>query len=129
MMFLEVIKGGKKMRKRVILGSAFLALAILMSPTSSWVPVVKISTHPDNIDNHTWVSQIAIDPLGNSYVILGGHDGNDWEIYWVRIDSSGIPGTVQKISTHEDNVNTKDMGDHIVVDSSGNSYVAWTGWT
>jgi hypothetical protein len=89
--------------------------------------VIKLSTHPDNIDRHDYIPQIAVDDTGNSYVVWRGHDGHDFEIYWVKVDSTGTPGTVQMISTHPDNVNPFDWYPQIDVDSAGNSYVVWEG--
>ena len=101
---------------------------------ASGVPgtVQKISTHPDNIDGHDWYPQLAVDASGNSYVVWYGCDGEDCpyesgdlEIYWTRVDASGVPGTVQKISTHPDNMENNDYRPQIAVDASGNSYVVW----
>ena len=89
--------------------------------------VQKISTHPDNVMNGDGSPCIKVDTAGNSYVTWYGFDGNDYEIYWVKVDSTGIPGTVQKISTHPDNVMNGDFIPEIVVDSSGNSYIVWKG--
>ncbi len=86
--------------------------------------VQKISTHPDNVNEDDWNPQIAADSYGNSYVTWRGHDGNDDEIYWVKIDPSGVPGTVQKISTHPDNMNRGDFSPQIAA-YSGNCCVTW----
>ncbi len=89
---------------------------------------IKISTHADNITGHDYNPQVAVDAAGNSYVVWYGHDGNDYEIYWTKIDSAGTPGTIQIISTHADNVNRYDWYPQISVDSAGNSYVVWEGY-
>ena len=89
--------------------------------------VQKISTHPDNIDGSNDLPEIAVDPSGNSYIAWQGHDGNDSEIYWVKVDSEGTPGIVQKISTHPDNIDGSNDLPEIAVDPSGNSYIAWQG--
>jgi hypothetical protein len=89
--------------------------------------VQKISTHPDNVTHHDFDPRVAVDSSGNSYVVWRGSDGNDYEIYWVKVDSTGIPGTVQKISTHPDNITHSDGDPRIVVDAVGNSYVTWYG--
>ena len=102
-----------------------IGLVVLFLSVSSWTPVVIISTHPDNMTYYSRDPQITIDGSGNSYVTWQGFDGNDEEIYWVRIDSSGTPGTVQKISVHPDDTNTNDWLPQIAVDGSGNSYVVW----
>jgi len=97
---------------------------------SAGVPgiVQKISTHPDNVNNDDWISQIAVDFAGNSYVVWWGSDGHDYEVYWVKIDSSGIPGPVQKISTHPDNVTWGNHHPQIALDHKGNCYITWDGY-
>jgi len=97
---------------------------------SAGVPgiVQKISTHPDNVNNDDWISQIAVDFAGNSYVVWWGSDGHDYEVYWVKIDSSGIPGPVQKISTHPDNVDRDAYLPQIAADSAGDTSVVWEGY-
>ena len=96
---------------------------------SAGVPgvVQKISTHPDNVGNDDWIPQIAVDFAGNSYVVWWGSDGHDDDIYWVKVNSAGVPGVVQKISTHPDNVGNDDWIPQIAVDFAGNSYVVWWG--
>jgi hypothetical protein len=89
--------------------------------------VQKISTHQDNVANGDFSPEIAIDPSGNSYVVWKGSDGNDYEIYWVKVSSLGTPGTVQKVSTHPDNLTNRDYYPRVGVDSSGTSYVTWAG--
>ncbi|KYK28792.1 MAG: hypothetical protein HXS48_03315 [Theionarchaea archaeon] len=112
------------MRKRGSLGFTLLVLAGSVLAVSSWGSVRKISTHPDNIENHDFFPHIAVDTKGNSYVVWTGWDGTDYDIYWVKI-TSGVRGTVLKISTHPDNVMRSDFFPHIAVDASGNSYVVW----
>jgi len=115
--------------KRIILsGLIFLTLitAVLAAQTS--IPVAKISTHVDNMTEDDQAPQVAIDSSGNSYVVWEGYDGDDQEIYWVKITSAGTPGTVEKISTHADNQNQDDYSPQIAVDSLGNSYVVWYGY-
>jgi hypothetical protein len=89
--------------------------------------VQKISTHPDNVTRSDWYPQIAADGAGNSYVVWQGMDGHDYEVYWIPIDAAGTPGTVQKISTHPDNVNWDERFPQIAADTAGNSYVVWQG--
>ncbi|MBU7027168.1 MAG: hypothetical protein HXS48_09505 [Theionarchaea archaeon] len=89
--------------------------------------IKEISTHEDNKMWYSSYPQIAVDPSGNSYVTWYGWDGHDKEIYWVKVDSSGVPGTVLKISTHEDNTEEDDYYPQIAVDAAGNSYVVWHG--
>ncbi len=104
-----------------------IGLAALFLSISSWTPVVIISTHPDNMTYSNRNPQIAVDSSGNSYVTWQGRDENDQDIYWVKIDSSGTPGTVEKISIHPDNMDHKDSLPQIAVDAAGNSYVVWQG--
>ena len=94
---------------------------------STWTPVAIISTHPDNISYINSWPEMAVDAVGNTYVVWQGSDGNDREVYWVKVDASGEPGTVLKVSTHPDNVDTNDWLPQIAVDSSGNSYITWSG--
>ncbi len=98
-----------------------LVLTMALLPLSSRTSVVKISDDESG-DDHP---QIAVDCSGNSYVTWYGWDGHDYEIYWVKVDASGTPGTVQMISTHEDNKREHDFSPQIAVDASGNSYVTW----
>ncbi len=39
----------------------FLILAIVALATSTWVPVTKVSTHPDNVNENDQYPQIAAD--------------------------------------------------------------------
>jgi hypothetical protein len=87
--------------------------------------IEMISTHPDNVNGQDWGPQIGVDSSGNSYVVWRGYDGYDNEIYWVKVDAAGTPGTVQKISTHPDNETREDYDHQIAVDLDGNSYVTW----
>jgi hypothetical protein len=89
--------------------------------------VEKISTHKDNIKRDDMNPQIAADAFGNSYIVWYGSDGNDQEIYWVKISAAGTPGTVEKISTHKDNVTWNDWDPQIAVDAVGTSYIVWNG--
>jgi hypothetical protein len=90
--------------------------------------VEKISTYPDNQEIHDFCPQIAVDSSGNSYVVWEGNDGNYSQIYWVKVDASGNPGQVEKISTHPDNEGNDNDYAHIAVDITGDSYVTWRGW-
>ncbi len=83
----------------------------------------KISNHPDNGRNSNNNPRIGIDASGNSYVVWEGHDGSDYEIYWVKIDAAGTQGLVKKISDQSGD----DTNPQIAVDSAGNSNVAWRG--
>ncbi|MGD2248735.1 MAG: hypothetical protein PVF58_10040 [Candidatus Methanofastidiosia archaeon] len=97
--------------------------------------VKKISTHKDNIDNHDYDPQIAVDNSGNFYITWHGCDTEkcreepgDLEIYWVKIDSKGNLGEVKKIpSSNPDYINTMDKIPQIAVDPAGNSYIVWSG--
>ena len=89
--------------------------------------VQKISTHPENTIYGDWNPQIAVDGSGNSYVTWEGSDGNDRDIYWVKVDASGDLGEVLKVSDHPDNMQHDDLDPRIAVDASGNSYVVWHG--
>jgi hypothetical protein len=95
---------------------------------STWTTVVIISTHPDNISYFNRDPKIAVDSSGNSYVTWFGSDGNDREIYWVKVDAEGTPAQVQKISTHPEGESYDDQYPQIGVDSLGNSYVTWYGF-
>ena len=106
----------------------FLGLVILALPASGWGSVLKISTHPAT-QYGTPYPQVAVDPSGNAYVTWQGSDENDSEIYWVKVDETGVPGTVKKISTHPDNIDAYDVSPQIAVDAQGNSYVVWDGWS
>jgi hypothetical protein len=110
--------------KKIRLVLILLALTILVLPISAGI-VQKISIHTDNVNNDDMYPRIVVDCCGNSYAVWHGYDGNDYEIYWVKIDSSGTPGTVQMISTHSYNVNNDDVNPQIAVDCRGNSYVTW----
>jgi hypothetical protein len=90
--------------------------------------VQLISTNKDNITYNDYNPQIAVDSEGNSNVVWYGYDGNDQEIYWVSINSTGTRGEVEKISTHVDNRDLDDYNPQIAVDSEGNSYVVWNGF-
>ena len=103
----------------------FLVTAIVSAPL--WIPVEKISTHLDNIENDDTNPQIAVDGAGNSYIVWEGFDRSDYEIYWVKIGTSGVFGDVKKISNHIDNEFENDHNPQIAVDDKGNSYVVWEG--
>ncbi len=129
--FEKVYKGnfseerGSERKMNVKLSLLGIGLVALTLSIWNWTPVVIISTHPDNMTYSSSWPEIAIDASGNSYITWYGFDGNDKDIYWVKIDASGAPGTVQKISDHPDNVDNDDWYPQIAVDSGGNSYVAW----
>lgn len=108
--------------KLLSLASGVVALFLSVS---SWAPVVVISTHEDNMQYFNSWPEIAVDAVGNSYVTWFGSDGNDQEIYWVEVNTEGIPGQVQKISVHPDNIINNDWYPQIAVDTRGNSYVVW----
>ena len=124
------------MHKMRVFVAMIIALSILSSLTvfeankvgAQGNTVIKLSTHPDNDARHDYVPQIATDSAGNSYVVWRGDDGHDFEIYWVKVDNTGTPGTVEMISTHPDNVNPYDWYPQIDVDGAGNSYVVWEGY-
>jgi hypothetical protein len=105
-----------------------IGVAALLLSISSWTPPVIISTHEDNIQYFNRGPQLVIDDFGNSYVTWQGSDGNDKEVYWVKINAEGIPGQAQKISIHPDNRDTDDWQPQIGIDGSGNSYVTWGGF-
>ncbi len=113
------------MKKIKVFMFTLLCMLILALPILTYASVQKISTHADNLGNDDVEPTIASDCCGNSYVTWKGYDGTDWEIYWMKIDSSGTPGTVQKISTHEDNLYDDDWNPQIGIDCFGNSYVVW----
>jgi len=83
--------------------------------------VVKVSIEEKNMRAYDRNSQIAVDAVGNSYVVWSGYGGPDQDIYWVKIDASNNPGNVQVISTHRDNIVWNDYNPHIAVDGAGNS--------
>jgi len=98
-------------------------------------PVQKISTHPDNITSLDSCPQIAVDAQGNSYVAWWGFHDYIWEyhekladIYWVKVDASGVPGPVQKIHTPSDDGVYVEKNLQLAVDAQGNSYITWTGY-
>lgn len=115
--------------KNITLLMLSLGVAALFLSLSSWTPVVLVSIHPDNLRYINEAPEIAVDAFGNSYVIWQGYDGNDKEIYWAKIDSTGTLDTVKKISTHENNEMWNDYKPQIAVDASGDSYVVWYGST
>ncbi|MBU7048309.1 MAG: hypothetical protein HXS54_17900 [Theionarchaea archaeon] len=115
-------------------GTAMLATVMLLVSYSTVftnevgaLDVLKI-TDPGVTYRNNYDPQIAGDASGNSYVTWHGYDGYSWDVYWVKVDTAGTPGTIQMISTHPDNVNGQDWGPQIGVDSSGNSYVVWRGY-
>jgi hypothetical protein len=89
--------------------------------------VQKISVHPDNDRNEDYDPQIAVDAQGNSYVTWRCRGIFDEEIYWVKIDAQGVPGTVQIVSTHPDNAKWNEMYPQITADTQGNSYIVYQG--
>jgi TolB protein len=83
--------------------------------------------NPDFPDGQDHYPQVAVDETGNSYVTWGGNDGNDVEIYGVRIDSAGTAAGVCELSTHPNNEFGNDLDPRIAVDGSGYFYVVWRG--
>jgi hypothetical protein len=106
----------------------FDAYWVKIDPQSVPGTVKEILT-PSETESASWNPQIAVDPAGNSYIVWEGHDGDNKDIYWVKIDSHGAFGHIHKISTHPDNINYGEINPQIIVDSSGNSYVIWQGCT
>jgi len=91
-------------------------------------PILKVSTHPDSTTSREWNPQIALDEQKNSYIVWQGPDGEDSEIYWVKVDAEGVPGEAMKISTHPDNAHNDEYNARIAVDGLGTSYVVWEGF-
>jgi hypothetical protein len=120
------LNGGKEM-KNIEHSLLRFGLVLLLS-ISSWTPAVIISTHEENTKCSNRDAQIAVDAAGNSYITWQGYDGNDQEIYWVKIDAEGVPGQVQKVSIHPDNIYHKDSLPQVAVDAAGNSYITWQGY-
>lgn len=117
----------KSLKIPLLMGLIFLGLSVVTAGIS-WKSVIVISNHDDGSVFDDQNPQIAIDTRGNSYVVWEGFDGEDQEIYWVTIDSSGTPRSPKLISTHPDNEKYNDRYPHVVVDSSGVSYVVWEGF-
>jgi hypothetical protein len=65
--------------------------------------------------------------LGSLTITWSGYDGNDYETYWIKVNSAGTPETPLKISTHLDNLMGNEFEPQIAV-SSGISYITWTGY-
>jgi hypothetical protein len=86
-------KRKKEMKKRLL--SVLLILAAIAS---------CISQNEKSLCSiHS--SCMVVDDLGNSYVVWTGWQpsiSSNYEIYWVRVDASGNPGEVEKISTRLD---------------------------
>jgi hypothetical protein len=80
------------MRKSHLLGLALLLLFVRL-PVSGWIPVVKVSNHPDNIDFNDNAPQIAVDARGTSFLVWSGWNGTDDEIYFTTTSAvtSGGP--------------------------------------
>ncbi|MBU7044202.1 MAG: hypothetical protein HXS47_11470 [Theionarchaea archaeon] len=101
---------------------------VKISPLGIFESSQIISTHADNTRWGVYNPQVATDASGNSYVVWDGYDGIDEEIYWVKVDSYGDPGTVMKISTHADNTYGYDRNPHLAVNPGGTSFVTWSGF-
>jgi hypothetical protein len=75
--------------------------------------------------------RILVDDEENSYVVWNGSakDAEDtlWigGIYWVKIDAEGVPGEIQRIFAHPDEVHSWEKEPRIVMDGERNSYVVW----
>jgi hypothetical protein len=117
----------KSIKMLLIVGLIFLFVTVAAAGIT-WNPVVIISGHGDGSVFDDQNPRIATDTRGNSYVVWEGFDGNDQEIYWVKLDSKGTPGPPVLISTHPDNEQNSDRHPYIVADSSGSSYVVWEGF-
>jgi hypothetical protein len=108
---------------------------VTIDATGTCGTIQMISNHPDNVAYNDYHPQIAVDASGNSYVVWHGCDKEncweepgDLEIYWVKIDTTGTPGTVKKIPpTSPDNVNTLAMRPQLAADALGNSSIVWSG--
>jgi hypothetical protein len=102
------------------------SLMILMLFLSTWIPVVKISTHEVNSEWPSRNPHMGIDAEGNTYVVWEGYTVKDSVVFWTKVDNKGNPGTVMKLSDIENVAGSKDHFVDIAVDRQGNSYVTWT---
>jgi hypothetical protein len=93
--------------------------------------VQKISAYLGKERNLHHNPRIVVDDEENSYVVWNGSakDAKDtlWigGIYWVKIDSESVPGEIQRISAHPDDVRSWEKEPRIVMDGERNSYVVW----
>ncbi len=88
-------------------------------------PVVTIEQLTDN-EYDDYSRNIVADSSGNSYLTWHGEDGNDYEVFWAKVDSSGTDPivTIEQITDNE----CYDRYPQIAIDPSGNSYLTWHGW-
>lgn len=81
---------------------------------------------PTQVTNNTspdYDPQITTDPSGNSYLTWYGLDGDDYDIFWAKLNSSGVVTN----STQITNNTYYDYCPQIAIDSLGNSYLTWHG--
>ncbi|MGC1120444.1 MAG: hypothetical protein WBA22_05065 [Candidatus Methanofastidiosia archaeon] len=85
-------------------------------------------TDPDNVNTLAMVPQIAVDGAENSYIVWSGQNRNSFDVYWVKISSSGKERIAHAVSQYADEIDRDDFGPRIILDNQGNSYITWQGF-
>ena len=90
--------------------------------------VQKVSIHQKDAKIDDVFPQIAVDNSGNSYITWESLDGENFDIYWVKIDAKGVLGKCQNVSNYLGSQLYLDCYPYIAVDASGNSYITWNSY-
>jgi hypothetical protein len=86
--------------------------------------VLKVSAFVDSINILGMTPQLAVDGSGTSYVVWSGSNGEDYDVFWVRIDANGVLKDAQKITDYPASV-YDDYNPKITIDDSQALYIVW----
>ena len=86
--------------------------------------VLKVSVFTDSIDIRAMTPQLAVDGSGTSYVVWSGLNGENYDIYWVRIDANGILKDAQRIMNYPASM-YDDYNPRTAIDNSQALHIVW----
>ncbi|MBU7022170.1 MAG: hypothetical protein HXS41_14035 [Theionarchaea archaeon] len=86
--------------------------------------VLKVSAFVDSTSILGMIPQLAVDGSGTSYVVWSGLNGENYDIYWVRIDTNGVLKDAQRILSYSASM-YDDYNPRTAIDDSKALYIVW----